>query len=440
MGVKDSLIGKLLGNTSQFSAEQVEQTIQLLLEHGLKHTATAIHIEPHGKLVWIRYRIHGALHGLHKLPAGALSPLVNALHKKAGLPTDTLTPQEGSFTATLGTRNLTVQVNTMHIVNGERIVLQFAEHESQAQSAASLEQLGFWGANADLVRTTLSHVHGLILVGGLKHSERPAVLYALLHLLRTAAISIGTIEDTIGRRMPGITQMKVLPHDAASYEGALHAPLAQDMNAVMLTDLPSSTVANEAVYAATVGHLVAAGQHSDSAAKGIVHLRHMGVASYMLAAALRLSIGLRSVRRLCLGCRERISLSKEQADRLEQLFGMTTPANRKRIHTLEQQALKAGIGRDLPLSSTPGHLTHAWQASRDGCSDCHHTGFSGVLSLVEVMPGGEYLYAALTDTATTTDIQAAALKQGFVPIALDGMIKALRGETTVAEVVHQGTL
>jgi type II secretory ATPase GspE/PulE/Tfp pilus assembly ATPase PilB-like protein len=116
---------------------------------------------------------------------------------------------------------------------------------------------------------------------------------------------------------------------------------------------------------------------------------------------------------------------------------MTTPANRKRVHTLEKQAATAGIGIDLPLSSTAAHLTHIWQANLNGCPDCRHTGYSGTVGLVEVMPGGEYLYEALTGSTTIPGLQAAALKHSFIPLTLDGFIKALRGETTVTEVVHE---
>ena len=441
MGVKDSFIGKLLGNSNEFSQEQVDQTINLLLEHGLKRGASSIHIEPHGQLIWVRYRIHGALHGLHKLPADALIPLVSTLRRKANLPADAIMPQEGSFTDTISDTELTIRVNTMRVVNGERAVLHFSPLTVQrSHTPTNLADLGFWGANLDLINKTLAHIHGLVLINGTRHSHRTASLYALLHVLRTAAISIGTIEETIERHIPGVSQTKVAAHDALSYEGALRAALRQDMNAVMLANLPTKTVADEAVYAATNGHLIMAGLHSDTAAKGILHLRHMGIEPYMLAAALRLSIGLQSVRKLCPACRERSALTKEQAGHLEQLFGMTTVTTRKRVHLLEQKALKAGIGIDLPLSSSTTHLTYHWQASPNGCEHCHHTGYDGTVSLVEIFPGGEYLYSTLTAKTTAADLHAAALQQGFIPLALDGMIKALRGETTLAEVVHEASL
>lgn len=435
MGVKDALLGRLLGSAGSYSQDQVAQTITLLLEHGLKRGASDIHIEPHGNLAWVRYRIHGSLHGLHKLPVGALEPLLSQLKQRAGLVVSGTMPQEAEFGDTVDGKEISIRLNTMPVVGGERVVLHFAQH-IPAQPT-DLLGLGFWGNNLTLINTTLSRVHGLILVNGPKQSPRPAVLYALLQMLRTASISIATIEETIERRIPGMNQTRVGDHSGAGYIGALHAALKQDINTIMLSNLPTKDVAADAVHAATAGHMIMAGQHHATAAKGLVHLRHMGLEPYMLAAGLRLSIGVRSVRRLCPGCRERVVPATAQLARLEKIFGMATPATRKRVHNLEVQAKAAGLGAEEPLSTTEQHLTHIWRASEDGCEDCHHTGYHGSLPLAEVLPGGEYLYKALADHATAANLQTAALREGFIPLALDGIIKSLRGGTSITEVMHE---
>src|SRR6266705_2271927 len=95
MGGKDSLIGRLLGNAQKFSDEQIEQTVRLLVEHGLKRSASDIHIEPQEQFVLVRYRIDGDLRGIHKLPRLALEPLLAQIKEVANLKPEVVSvPQE----------------------------------------------------------------------------------------------------------------------------------------------------------------------------------------------------------------------------------------------------------------------------------------------------------------------------------------------------------
>ncbi len=433
MGVKDALLGRLLGNASAYSQGQIAETISLLLAYGLRRGATDIHLEPHGQVVWVRYRIHGSLHGLHKLPLSALEPIVTELKHLAGLPLHAHMPHEAEFSLEVEGEPREIRLSTMPVIGGERAVLHFCQPSA---APSDLRGLGFWGDTLERIHSTLGRTHGLILVNGPKQSPRPATLYALLQLLRTAPISIAAIEEHPERRLAGVTQTR-LGQQAGSYHEALRAALSQDMNAVMLANLPSKQDAKSAVAAAATGHLILGGQHTDTGAAGIIHLLRMDVEPYMLAAALRLSIAVRSVRRLCPECRQRIALSPAQTTRLEKLFDMTTAANKKRVHSLEKQAEAAGIGAGLPISTAPGRLTHAWRAEPNGCEHCHHTGYQGSVTLTEVVPGGDFLYKALTEAPSLTTLQAAALQHGLIPLTLDGIIKSLRGETTIAEVMYE---
>ena len=63
MGGQDSFIGQLLGNANLFAPEQIAQTIDLVVEHGVKRGASDIHIEPQERVAVVRYRVDGTLHG-----------------------------------------------------------------------------------------------------------------------------------------------------------------------------------------------------------------------------------------------------------------------------------------------------------------------------------------------------------------------------------------
>jgi type II secretory ATPase GspE/PulE/Tfp pilus assembly ATPase PilB-like protein len=46
------------------------------------------------------------------------------------------------------------------------------------------------------------------------------------------------------------------------------------------------------------------------------------------------------------------------------------------------------------------------------------------------------LQAALLEHGTIADLRKLALKEGFIPMELDGLIKVLRGQTTIPELLR----
>src|SRR5688572_26548438 len=116
MGVKNAFLGRLLSSSDKFSDEQVAQTINLLVEHGVKHGASDIHLEPHERFVQVRYRIDNHLKGMHKLPLTALPAIAAQIKDLAGLNTasDHL-PQEGQYATLVGEEQFQIQATTMPV-------------------------------------------------------------------------------------------------------------------------------------------------------------------------------------------------------------------------------------------------------------------------------------------------------------------------------------
>ena len=157
----------------------------------------------------------------------------------------------------------------------------------------------------------------------------------------------------------------------------------------------------------------------------------------MLASTIRTVVSQRLTRKLCEHCRERYELTQDQLELLERVFGISTPTAYRRVHQLENQAVTVGIGNDVRLNSSSNRITHLWRPHREGCEACNHTGYSGRTAIVEVLPVSENVQHALLSSQTTSaSLQAIAVKEGFVPLALDGLVKALRGLVTIKDVLH----
>jgi type II secretory ATPase GspE/PulE/Tfp pilus assembly ATPase PilB-like protein len=58
------------------------------------------------------------------------------------------------------------------------------------------------------------------------------------------------------------------------------------------------------------------------------------------------------------------------------------------------------------------------------------------MGIYEVLTNNEAVQRLIVNNATSEDLQAQAIKDGMVTMQLDGFIKALRGQTTIEEILR----
>src|SRR5262249_38257922 len=71
-----------------------------------------------------------------------------------------------------------------------------------------------------------------------------------------------------------------------------------------------------------------------------------------------------------------------------------------------------------------------------GCASCFNTGYSGRIGLYEVMTLTEELRSMIAAKAPAGEIEAAATSSGMHTLREDGLEKAARGITSIAEVLR----
>jgi type II secretory ATPase GspE/PulE/Tfp pilus assembly ATPase PilB-like protein len=118
----------------------------------------------------------------------------------------------------------------------------------------------------------------------------------------------------------------------------------------------------------------------------------------------------------------------------------------KRVHELEGEALEGGIGKPIrpdkkdsatgELSTTPSGIKRLYKAHDDGCANCNHTGYKGRIGIYEVLHNSEKVQSLIVGNSTSETIQNAAIAEGMLTMQIDGFIKALRGETTIEEILR----
>lgn len=422
----------------------IAQTVNLIIEYGVKASASDIHIEPREGYVAVRYRIDGILREANKLPRKMLGALVSRIKILSNLKIDEhRAPQDGRFKVQISGQMYALRVSTLPIVDGEKVVMRILNESSKS---ATLEELGFWGDALRLLQHAIVQPHGMVLVTGPTGSGKSTTLFSVLSMLNTPNVNISTVEDPVEYRVVGANQTQVNPIAGMTFGSGLRALLRQDPNIIMVGEVRDGETADLAVQAALTGHLVFSTLHTNNAATCLPRLLNMGVEPFLIASTVRVVVAQRLVRRLCVDCREAFSPDEALLTRLGKIFHLSAEGASKGLHALETSALSDGIGKTNAaskgshetdtLSTTETAITRLFKAHDGGCENCNHVGFKGRIGIYEVLNNSEDIQRLIVGNATSEHIQMEAIKEGMLTMQIDGFIKALRGESTIEEVLR----
>lgn len=411
----------------------IAQTVNLLLEYAIRSSASDIHIEPREDFVQIRYRIDGVLHEVNRLPHNVLGALVSRVKILANLKIDERRiPQDGRFKIKVGGHQYALRVSTLPVADGEKIVMRILNESTQA---VTLEDLGYWGPSLKVLRDSLHEANGMILVTGPTGSGKSTSLFSILTALNTPDVNISTVEDPVEYKIPGVNQTQTNPKAGMTFASGLRALLRQDPNIIMVGEIRDAETANLGVQAALTGHLVFSTLHTNNAATTLPRLLDMGIEPFLIASTVRSVVGQRLVRRLCTTCRQTYQPDDKEMQALRETFSLSD-AVIANLHALEEEAVREKVGGDVPLSSTTTAFTTLWKNSPEGCDDCNGSGFRGRVGIYEVLGSSETLQKLIVSNATSAQIQAQAIIEGMITMQIDGLVKALRGITTIEEILR----
>lgn len=412
----------------------IAQTVNLLLEYAIRSHASDIHIEPREDFVQIRYRVDGVLKEVNRLPRNVLGALVSRIKILANLKIDERrVPQDGRFKIKIAGRQYALRVSSLPIADGEKIAMRILDESDQA---VSLETLGFWGKALVDLKREMAEPNGIVLMTGPTGSGKSTSLFSILTILNKPNVNISTIEDPVEYKIPGVNQTQTNVKAGMTFANGLRALLRQDPNIIMIGEIRDGETANLGIQAALTGHMVFSTLHTNNAATTLPRLLDMGIEPFLIASTVRAVVGQRLVRRLHRGSRVNYVPSEEEKANLIRLFGLKSAQDFKVIHELEKQAAAEGVGGDTPLSTDENGIKTLWKANPDFNDDEAQEGYKGRLGIYEVLTNSSTLQKLIMSHATSDQIQAQAISEGMMNMQLDGLIKALRGETSVEEVLR----
>jgi len=412
----------------------IAQTINLLLEYAIRSHASDIHIEPREGFVQIRYRIDGVLKEVNRLPRNVLNALVSRIKILSNLKIDEhRVPQDGRFKIKVGGKQYALRVSTLPVADGEKTVLRILDESNQA---VPLESLGFWGKSLQTMNASLPEPNGMILITGPTGSGKSTTLFSVLTILNTPNVNISTVEDPVEYKIPGVNQTQTNTKAGMTFANGLRALLRQDPNIIMIGEIRDNETADLGIQAALTGHLVFSTLHTNNAATCLPRLLDMGIEPFLIASIIRVVVGQRLVRILRTETRQSYAPSDAENKMIIGMFNLQPGQDFKYIHELEKQAAAEGVGGDTPLGTDENGILTLWHNNADDNADGAQNGYKGRSGIYEVLNNSIAIQKLIVSNATTNQIQIQAISEGMLTMQTDGLIKALRGVTTVDEVIR----
>lgn len=412
----------------------IAQTVNLILEYAIRSSASDIHIEPREDYIQVRYRIDGNLKEVNRIPKNVHGALISRIKILSNLKIDERRiPQDGRFKIHLSSRQFAFRVSTLPITDGEKVVMRIL---NESNNALTLKQLGYWGHSLKVINNAIIQPNGMILVTGPTGSGKSTSLFSVLSMLNTPDVNISTIEDPVEYKIPGVNQTQTNNKAGMTFASGLRALLRQDPNIIMVGEIRDGETANLGVQAALTGHLVFSTLHTNNAATCLPRLLDMGIEPFLIASTVQAVVGQRLVRRLCGECRIAFQPDAASVQALVAMFHLKEGQDFSHIHNLEIQAMEQEVGGKTPAGTNEQTIIQLWKANPDGCKECHGIGFKGRIGIYEVLGISQPVQKMITANATSTQIQDQAIIDGMTTMQTDGLIKAIRGNTTVEEVMR----
>ncbi|MDP2207313.1 MAG: GspE/PulE family protein, partial [Bacteroidota bacterium] len=372
--------------------------VEEIIIRALKNDAHDIHFEPMENELRVRTDKFGVLERLISLPREFNENFANIFKIKADLNAlEKRKPQEGGFTANIGTRQVDLRVSILPSVYGERIALRLFV---KTTSIRPIEDIGLSSRNLEKLLYLISKPSGLVLITGPAGSGKSTTLYSAVNELDVAEKNILTVEDPIEFKLDFATQVQAGAEKAFGFAEALKSILRQRPNVILIGEIRDVETGIVAAEAALNGNLVLSTMLSSDAIGTIPRLLQFGIPSYWLAPTLSGVVYQQLVRTICPDCKQSYKPSDEELNRL----GI--------------------IDNSFDLIFYKGQ----------GCKTCGGLGYFGRSAIHEVLTVDDRLKDLIYQNAPLMKLKEAAIHSGFKTVRYSALRKILLGITTSSEV------
>lgn len=386
-----------------------------IIEEAYLQNISDIHIEPcRDKETLVRFRRDGSCFTAKNLPYSQGAPLVSRFKIMANIDiSQRRVPQDGKIKTTVQGRIVELRVATMPTVNDqEDVVLRILA----SAEPWPLERLNMMKHTLNQFKAALDKPYGLILVVGPTGSGKTTTLHAGLGYLNHPQKKIWTAEDPVEITQYGLRQVQINNKAGLTFAAAMRSFLRANPDIIMVGEMRDLETAGIAIEASLTGHLVLSTLHTNSAPETVNRLLDMGLEPIYFAEALIGIMAQRLVKTFCPACRAAYKPPMEEKRRLIEEFGAEHWNERIKV----------------PLKEWDDHF-QMFKAT--GCEKCNFTGYSGRVGIYEYLANTDEIKRLIHQQAQVAEIRETATGQGMWTLKMDGIIRVLKGQTSLQQIL-----
>ncbi|HVF92612.1 MAG TPA: ATPase, T2SS/T4P/T4SS family [Blastocatellia bacterium] len=381
---------------------QIIQMVDQLIRAAIEEGASDVHLEPLASKLRVRYRIDGVL--IHKMdfPREYTPRIVSRIKILSDADVaERRKHQDGRIFVKTDKQEIDIRVSFYATVFGENVVLRILNKAS----LISLQELGF-APNILRMYTedVLASPSGITLVTGPTGSGKTTTLYSSIDYCNDPTVKIITCEDPVEYVIDGISQCSINEKIGLTFNDTLRSIVRQDPDIIVIGEIRDKFSADVAVQSALTGHKVFATFHTEDSVGALVRLINMDIETSLIASTIAAVLAQRLVRKVCVNC----PVQYVPDERVLRRFGLTSAQ-----------------ASDFTLYKGKG------------CSSCNFTGYRGRLGIYELLVPNVDVRDAILQKRTMQEIRQISLDEcSLCTMQEDGMVKALRGRTTLEEVLE----
>jgi type IV pilus assembly protein PilB len=369
----------------------------MIIMQAVKGRSSDIHIEPEAENLKIRFRVDGILHEAFSLPKHLEPALVSRIKVLSSMDVaEKRKPQDGRFNVKIDDRDIDLRVSSFPTIYGENIVVRILDRSSLL---LGLDKIGFSAGTQSDFERLVRCPYGIVLVTGPTGSGKTTTLYSALSKIDSEERNIITIEDPVEYNLGRIRQSQINPKAGLTFATGLRSILRQDPDVIMVGEIRDRETAEISVQAALTGHLVFSTLHTNDSAGGLTRLIDMGIEPFLVSSSVIGILAQRLVRKICEKCKEPFIPSSEILDSIG----------------VEKKEFFKGRG----------------------CRACNNTGYKGRIGIFELLIVHDEMRKLIISKSSSAEIKNKATEAAMKTLKQDGIEKALKGITTLEEVLKE---
>jgi len=414
-------VKKLIGDVIKLKRSfRISKILEIVLSGAMATDASDVHIEPEEENVRLRYRLDGVLTDILMFDKETFGLLLSRIKLLSSLKLNVKNEaQDGRFSVKIGADEIEIRTSVLPGAYDESVVMRILNPKS---IQVPLEDLGIPEKLLKILLKEIDRPNGMVLTTGPTGSGKTTTLYAFLRKIYSPEIKIITIEDPIEYHLAGIVQTQV--HTSRSHSSkendrsdendytfasGLRSALRQDPDVIMVGEIRDADTAGIAINSSLTGHLVFSTLHTNDAAGTYPRLIDLGVNPKVMTSAINISLAQRLVRKLCPYCKKKVAVDGDAKKTIDKI--MLGIKDRSLVEGLDQGAMYQSVG----------------------CAKCNNLGYKGRTGLYEAILTDEALEKILVQNPSDREIKEVTKDQGILDMREDGVVKVLKGVTSLDE-------